>query len=279
MSIDIREVEEDFDTRYVDYFGARSSFSGAAHVSRYLWVKKFVKNKKVLDAGCGSGYGANILSKDARSIMGIDISKNAIEYSKIKYDRTNTIFMVKDMSEEGDIKERFDVIISFDVLEHIKEPHKYLQELTKLLNEDGMLIVGTPNLEVNELYNASWNPFHAKEYTSGEFKLLLSQYFNEINVLGQYVVNDRKKEAYLINVKAERGLAGVKKDYIKSMNAVKNLAKAVFPFWLKYAYKYIKVLWQTLIKSDKLFFLEDIGFSSKNVNGAFGLIAICKSKK
>jgi hypothetical protein len=142
-----------------------------------------------------------------------------------------------------------------------------------------MLIIGTPNLEVNELYNASWNPFHAKEYTSGEFKLLLSQYFNEINVLGQYVVNDRKKEAYLINVKAERGLAGVKKDYIKSMNAVKNLAKAVFPFWLKYAYKYIKVLWQTLIKSDKLFFLEDIGFSSKNVNGAFGLIAICKSKK
>lgn len=150
------------------------------HIATYEYAKNFVKNKKVLDFGCGSGYGTELLSENAESIIGVDISKEAVNYAKKNYILPNLDF--KTISELTD--EKFDVITSFQVIEHVPNDIEYVTKLKKLLKPGGCLLISTPDKK-HRLFNyiqKPWNIFHLKEYTPKSLESLLQKQFNKVDI-------------------------------------------------------------------------------------------------
>jgi|GEM_PF-1559981 len=159
------------------------------HLHRYRFVKEFVKGKKVLDLGCGEGYGCFMLSDDADSVTGIDIAGEAIRHASVKYQRGNLKFVQGSMADipiEGEYL--FDIVISFEALEHIAEQDDLLREVKRLLKKDGIFIVSTPNKHELHAENPNYqNEFHVKELSLNEFNSLLAANFKNISLFGQKV--------------------------------------------------------------------------------------------
>jgi len=151
------------------------------HIATYEYAENFVKNKTVLDFGCGSGYGTEMLSKKAAKVTGVDISTEAVDYAKNNYNSDNLDF--KTISELKN--EKFDVITSFQVIEHVPNDIEYVTKLKKLLNPGGYLLISTPD-KTHRLFNhiqKPWNIFHLKEYTSKSLENLLKKHFFKVEIL------------------------------------------------------------------------------------------------
>ena len=100
------------------------------------------KGKKVLDVGCGTGFFAYQAAKEGAKVLGIDYAKEGIDIAKNKYKHKNLEFQKQDVKE---IKEKFDVIVSIGVIEHMDEPFEILKFLKSRLNPKGKIIITTPN--------------------------------------------------------------------------------------------------------------------------------------
>ncbi len=151
------------------------------HIATYEYAKKFVEDKKVLDYGCGSGYGSHMLSETAASVTGVDISKEAVDFADREYKSGNLHF--KTISELEN--EKFDIITSFQVIEHVPDDKEYAAALQKLLNPGGLLLISTPDKK-HRLFNhiqQPWNIFHLKEYTPESLEKLLKKYFKQVEIL------------------------------------------------------------------------------------------------
>lgn len=151
------------------------------HIATYEYAKTFVKGKKVLDYGCGSGYGSHMLSEKAESVTGVDISKEAVDFATQEYQSPNMNF--KTISEIG--AEKFDIITSFQVIEHVPEDKKYTFALKNLLKPGGILIISTPDKKhrLFKYIQQPWNIFHLKEYTPESLEKLLRNYFPNVDIL------------------------------------------------------------------------------------------------
>lgn len=116
------------------------------HLHRYGFAKEFVKGKMILDLACGEGYGSYILAEEAIKVIGVDIDESTIKHASAKYAKDNLKFMESSITEVT-IKggKLFDVIICFEALEHIEEHRKAMAEVERLLKDDGIFIVSTPN--------------------------------------------------------------------------------------------------------------------------------------
>ena len=154
------------------------------HIKRYEWIKDHLKSLKVLDNGCGTGYGTYYLAKNGvKEIIGIDISKKSIKYAQERYNAKNILFKQMDSLSLNLKKNYFDAVISFDVIEHIEEKHqkKFLSEIVNVIHNRGFLIIGNPNAALTR----EINPYHKKELTLNEFKDLLKLFFEKVDLFGQ----------------------------------------------------------------------------------------------
>ena len=118
------------------------------HIATYRFCLPYVKGKRVLDFGCGSGYGAARIASNCESVTGVDISEEAIAYAKKKYSAPNVTFRhIKKVENEKlpFSDEEFDVVPSFQVIEHVQDTHAYLLEVLRVLMQDGTLTVATPD--------------------------------------------------------------------------------------------------------------------------------------
>ena len=116
-----------------------------AHRSIYLFFARYVAARRVLDAGCGAGYGSFELSgAGAHSVVGIDIDRLSIRYARKHYKAPNLHFEVLDCEEMGEIDQTFDVIVSSNVLEHLEDPRAFLDSAGKLLAARGVLVIAVP---------------------------------------------------------------------------------------------------------------------------------------
>ena len=160
------------------------------HWHRYLYASNFVQNKTVLDIACGEGYGSNLLSKNAKEVVGVDISFQVIENAKKKY-KTKNLSFVHGSASKIPIKDdsKFDVIVSFETIEHISEDDQisFLSEVKRLLRPGGIFIVSTPNkLIYSDIPNYK-NEYHVKEFYYNEFEEFLKRYFKNTYFLGHHV--------------------------------------------------------------------------------------------
>lgn len=151
------------------------------HLASYKFAQGFAKDKKVLDYGCGSGYGSFLLSSVALNVVGVDIDSEAIKSAKNAYKSPNLKYTtIKEL-----VDTKFDVIISFQVIEHVSDVIEYLEKLKGLLYPDGYVLISTPN-RTNRLFRyiqKPWNLYHLTEYSPKGFSHLLKNHFQEVEML------------------------------------------------------------------------------------------------
>lgn len=156
------------------------------HVARYEFAKAFVCGKRVLDVACGSGYGTSMLKQaGATYVLGVDVSESAVEYARDHYSKDNVNFAVG-TAENLSSYEKFDAVISFETIEHLEHPEVFLAEIARVLSPGGILMISTPVREHGTLRDKPKNPYHIREWSRDEFQGLLREYFQVVDVYGQY---------------------------------------------------------------------------------------------
>lgn len=233
-------------------------------LAAYEFARKWVRGKFVLDAGCGWGYGADYLSCDAQRVIGIDYSKRCIDSAKRRYRRGNIEFICSDLLNVPFSNNTFDVICSFQTIEHIKSYERYLIELKRLLKPDGLLILSTPN---KEMCIAGLAPFHAKEFSCEEFGRLLRAFFSEVTLLELSA-----DEAFMKIKKRERFLGKVilRLDIFKLHKKLpRKILEFLYMFILSLSNKFTRLTHSNI--SIKNFIATD-----KNIINSIDMIALCK---
>ena len=154
------------------------------HVAAYGFAEQFAHGKRVLDYGCGSGYGAARLAEKAREVNAVDVSLEAITYARIHFSRPNLTFARISTTGRLPFPDGvFDTIVSLQVLEHINDTAHYLSEVRRLLAPGGCLVLVTPN-RANRLLpmQRPWNRWHVYEYSERTLRKTLIQYFVNVQV-------------------------------------------------------------------------------------------------
>lgn len=157
------------------------------HFSRYAFASGLVSGKRVLDLGCGSGYGSAELARTAESVIGVDVSAEAIGYARAHYKFPNLSFEQHSCTQLPWREPGFQFIAAFEVIEHLHNWHDLLSEARRVLLPGGAFLVSTPNklYYADQRRQAGPNPFHAHEFEFGEFKQALSEYFPRVDMLLQ----------------------------------------------------------------------------------------------
>ena len=166
--------------RYVP--GTWSRLTAYEHVPRYAFALQFARGQRVLDFGCGTGYGAAALSTAAREVLAVDISETALDWACRKHEATNLEF--RRMGDLGASLPAgaFGLATCFEVIEHLSalDQSSFLTNIHRALDEDGVFVVSTPNPRMTMLYGD--NPFHLKELTPEEFEAMLRSVFPFVRI-------------------------------------------------------------------------------------------------
>lgn len=155
------------------------------HLARYEWAIEFCRDKRVLDAACGTGYGSEILKQVGR-IVSLDIDADAVAEAS---HRSGQRLLFGDTVALPFANESFDVFVSFETIEHVHDDLGYTKEARRVLRSDGVFLCSTPNRAVvnpgNTITDRPFNPFHVREYTADELRAVLAQSFSEVQIFGQ----------------------------------------------------------------------------------------------
>src|SRR5438093_4899602 len=155
------------------------------HLHRYALSLSFVAGKSVLDIASGEGYGAALLASKAQSVTGVDIDPESIKHAKHTYYASNLSFVVGSCDSVPLPGASFDVVTSFETIEHHDKHEEMLGEIKRVLKPDGILIISSPNRLTYSDEPGYTNPFHVKELYYDEFYGLLRAQFKHIRVYGQ----------------------------------------------------------------------------------------------
>lgn len=169
--------------------GIQDEMLSMEHYQRYESIRQIVRGKLVLDAACGEGYGSRILADEAEQVIGLDISEETIMRAEAKYGQTeNLVYKVGSIVELPLEDHSVDIVVSFETIEHVSEElqKSFLMEIGRVLKEDGLLIMSTPNKKIySDLYNYH-NEFHVKEFYEDEFVDFLKSSFKNVRLFYQY---------------------------------------------------------------------------------------------
>ncbi|MGV8131729.1 MAG: methyltransferase domain-containing protein [Candidatus Pacearchaeota archaeon] len=157
------------------------------HWNRYLFTQDLVKDKIVLDAACGEGFGSDFMALHAKEVYGIDISKEAVSFAKNKYIRKNLKYKVGSVVKLDFPDHFFDVVVSFETIEHVgpKEQAAFLKEIKRVLKKNGILIISTPDKAYYSDLNNFKNKYHIKEFCKEEFYDFLKSTFDNVMMYEQ----------------------------------------------------------------------------------------------
>ncbi|MDQ3587048.1 MAG: class I SAM-dependent methyltransferase [Actinomycetota bacterium] len=160
---------------------AHGSLLEAEHEARYRWAAEMVRDREVLDAGCGVGYGtAAIAAAGARRAVGLDISEAAVLDARDRFGSVGE-FVVGDVHELPFGDGSFDVVVCFGTVVRASDPKRALDELRRVLRPEGLLLLSVPNAAV---YPAG-NPFHLHEYLPDELAKALTRRFVNLRLYRQ----------------------------------------------------------------------------------------------
>ena len=158
------------------------------HYHRYFLALHLADAKDVLDIASGEGFGSDILARKARSVVGVDISGDAVAHASARYVRPNLNFRQGSATEIPLADQSVDLIVSFETIEHLADHDAMMAELKRVLRSDGCLIISSPNKLVYADRPNYTNPFHVRELYTPEFIRLTARYFANIRHHGQRVM-------------------------------------------------------------------------------------------
>ncbi len=196
------------------------------HVVRYIFASRYVRGKTVLDIACGSGYGGSyLLSKGARTVVGGDSSEEAIRQAIQYYKKDNLEFILLDATKMPIVENTFEIVVSFETIEHIPNYEEFLSECQRIMRHDGIFICSTPNVIIPGT-EKSVNPFHVNEFNVKQLEDTLHKYFSKVELFGEGCQNDNK-----ITVKQK--IANIIKNRLLWFPFIGNLNRLVTKFILK----------------------------------------------
>jgi GT2 family glycosyltransferase/ubiquinone/menaquinone biosynthesis C-methylase UbiE/glycosyltransferase involved in cell wall biosynthesis len=156
------------------------------HYHRYATVLDLVTEKVVLDLACGEGYGSALMSEVAHSVTGLDLADEAISHASSTYAFRNNLKFLQGSAHALPLSEAsFDVVVSFETIEHLVEQAELLAEIRRVLRPEGVLVVSSPNRPIYSEQSGEHNEFHAKELDFYEFDELLKSQFPAVAYYGQ----------------------------------------------------------------------------------------------
>lgn len=169
--------------------GGVSALDWLAHQSRYLFAAARADGRRVLDLACGTGYGSAILARHgAREVTGIDLSESALEEGRRLFAHPRVHFLQGDAFDPP-VSGLFDLVVSFETIEHVPAPERLLDVLAGLVTPSGTLICSTPNRAVSNpgttKLDPPQNPHHLVELDRREFIGELRARFDDVRVYGQ----------------------------------------------------------------------------------------------
>lgn len=147
------------------------------HLHRYAIANDFVEGKVILDIASGEGYGSYILSNKALEVIGVDIDIESVQNAKEKYLKDNLRFIVGNADNIPVESNSIDIVVSFETIEHHDKHEEMFLEIKRVLKDDGILIMSSPDKKYYSDLTGQYNPFHVKELYFKEFKELVNKSF------------------------------------------------------------------------------------------------------
>ncbi len=248
--------DKNFDERFALNENEAENIIQDEHLVRYQLAKTLVRDKKVIDVASGTGYGTSILSKSgAKKVIGVDVSKEAVKLASEKFQNENLEYVLGDAENLNFEDNSFDLVVSFETIEHLKNPHKFLSEVKRILINGGQLLISTPNIEVS----GNTNPYHLKEYTEDEFENILKKYFKIVKLMKQengmasiirvsdnletsVMMSNSLKPSYFVAICSDNFLPIINKNFL-SLNY-----KALDNIYNNPGFKLMNVVYTVLIK-------------------------------
>lgn len=143
------------------------------HLVRYQALEELVQDKIVLDIASGSGYGTSVISNSAKKVFGVDVDKDAIDYASKNYGSSKIEFIKGDGRDIPLPDNAVEVVVSFETIEHIEDYKYFMKEVKRVLKDDGLFVLSTPNDE--EFPEGAH--FHIHEFERKELQTLVKEYF------------------------------------------------------------------------------------------------------
>jgi SAM-dependent methyltransferase len=176
---------------------AEGQLTEAEHFARYLWAASLAAGRRALDAGCGVGYGTRMLAAGgATEAVGIDIGEAVVEAARGQGGEEAT-FLQGDVHDLPFDDGTFGLVVCFEVIEHVEGRDEVIGELVRVLADDGLLVLSSPNRGAY----VPGNPHHVFEYTPEELRAAVAAYLPHVDLrrqhdcVGSIVLDDDAAEA------------------------------------------------------------------------------------
>jgi SAM-dependent methyltransferase len=157
------------------------------HLAVYEWIGARVTGSRVIDMACGEGYGSEVLSRSAATVVGVDANPDAHEHARLRYQRQDLSFERGVVEAHGE-PSCYDAVVFLQTIEHVQEPGAVLEHFRNLLAPGGVAYVSTPNVLTlaGPERAKSDNPWHVREYRAEEFRALCGSVFDQVELLGVF---------------------------------------------------------------------------------------------
>jgi hypothetical protein len=156
------------------------------HWHRYVFAMPLCRDRRVLDAACGEGYGSNLIARVAREVVGVDIAEAAIAHARQRYGKQERVCF-----EQGDAAalafpaQSFDVVLSFETLEHLSAQQELVAGFARVLTDAGVLLISSPDKRTYSEIAGFRNEFHVRELYREELLDLLRAHFPHVRLYAQ----------------------------------------------------------------------------------------------
>jgi len=156
------------------------------HWHRYAFATLFSQDKVVLDVACGEGYGSALLSRNAASVTAVDLSAETIAHAQSRYGSLQKLQLLQADATSISLPDKsIDLAVSFETIEHIEDQSGFLVEMDRLLKDDGLLVISSPDKAVYSDAHEHDNPFHTHEMYREEFEAFLKTRFSAVQMFEQ----------------------------------------------------------------------------------------------
>ena len=143
------------------------------HEVLYQWCAAMCAGRDVLEAGCGEGYGADLIAVDARRVLALDYDARTVAHVRARYPRVEVV--AANLAALPLADSSMDVVINFQVIEHLWDQPQFVAECARVLRPGGRLLMSTPNrITFTPGSDTPVNPFHTRELNAAELGELLT---------------------------------------------------------------------------------------------------------